>query len=82
MSTDGLRDLVMVDEVSKTKELVVALLAKGMTHASIAEALGGRVTSRTIYRWAKGETSPQRRSDLIALEQLSRSLQTSENGIA
>lgn len=82
MSTDGLRGTVMMDDVSKTRELVVALLAKGMTHASIAEALGGRVTARTIYRWAKGETSPQRRSDLIALEQLSRSLQTPENSLA
>lgn len=82
MSTDGLRGPVMVDEIAKTKDLVASLLAKGMTHASIAEALGGRVTSRTIYRWAKGETSPQRRSDLIALEQLSQSLQKPENGLA
>lgn len=80
----------MVDEIAKTKELVVAplakelvvaLLAKGMTHTSIAEALGGRVTSRTIYRWAKGETSPQRRSDLIALEQLAKPRRESEDGL-
>ena len=72
----------MVDEIAKTKDLVLSLLARGLSHAAIAEALGGRVTSRTIYRWAKGETSPQRRSDLVALEHLSKSLQTSENGLA
>jgi len=72
----------MVDAIARTQEIVLSLLAKGLSHAAIAEALGGRVSSRTVYRWAKGETSPQRRSDLVALEQLAKSLQEPENRLA
>ena len=72
----------MVDAIARTQEIVLSLLAKGLSHAAIAEALGGRVSSRTVYRWAKGDTSPQRRSDLVALEQLAKSLQEPENRLA
>jgi DNA-binding transcriptional regulator YiaG len=41
-----------------------------MTPQEIAEELENRVSSRTIYRWAKGESEPQQRSDVDALMQL------------
>jgi hypothetical protein len=59
-----------LDILGRAQELVKRLLDAGHTHAGIAEALGGRVSSRSVYRWAKGEHAPQRHSDLVALERL------------
>ena len=58
------------DTLGRAQELVKRLLDAGHTHAMIAEALGGRVSARSVYRWAKGEHAPQRQSDLVALERL------------
>jgi hypothetical protein len=63
-------NLASLDILGRAQALVVALLSRGHTHASIADALGGRVTPRTVYRWAKGEHAPQKQSDLVALERL------------
>lgn len=63
-------NLASLDILGRAQTLVQALLTRGHTHASIAEALGGRVTARTVYRWAKGEHAPQKQSDLVALERL------------
>jgi intein-encoded DNA endonuclease-like protein len=41
-----------------------------MSHIAIAKALGGRISPRTVYRWAKGEHAPQRKADLVALQKL------------
>lgn len=43
-----------------------------MSPAAVSEALGGRVSSRTVYRWINGETEPHQKSDLRALEDLVR----------
>jgi hypothetical protein len=59
-----------LDTLGRAQELVKHLLDAGYTHAMIAEALGGRVSARSVYRWAKGEHAPQRQSDLVALERL------------
>lgn len=42
----------------------------GMTPQDIAEALDNRVSGRTIYRWAKGESVPGNSHDYEALEEL------------
>lgn len=63
-------NLASLDILGRAQTLVQALLTNGHTHASIADALGGRVTARTVYRWAKGEHAPQKQSDLVALERL------------
>lgn len=42
----------------------------GMSPDAISVALGHRVSRRTIYRWAKGESVPQQSSDLVALWEL------------
>ena len=54
----------------RARELVLQLQAAGHSPSDIAEKLNNRVSSRTIYRWAKGEHAPQQRSDLVALERL------------
>ncbi len=41
-----------------------------MSATEISEALGQRVSRRTIYRWAKGESEPQQTSDLTELSKL------------
>lgn len=58
------------DILGRAQALVRTLLSSGHTHGTIADALGGRVTPRTVYRWAKGEHAPQKQSDLVALERL------------
>lgn len=60
------------DTLGRAQTLVRALLAVGYTHNSIAKSLGGRVTARTVYRWAKGEHAPQRQTDLVALERVAK----------
>jgi|TARA_R110002060_G_scaffold12993_6_gene18484 transposase len=62
------------DLMEKARELVLKLQAAGHSPTDIATKLNGRVSSRTIYRWAKGEHAPQQRSDLIALEKLAEGL--------
>ena len=62
------------DLMARARELVLQLQAAGMNPTDISEKLNGRVSSRTIYRWAKGEHAPQQRSDLIALEKLAEGL--------
>lgn len=52
------------------KEMVDGLLSRGLTADTISKALDRRVSKRTVYRWAKGESQPQQFSDLYALEQL------------
>jgi hypothetical protein len=42
----------------------------GLTPQQIAEEMDNRVSSRTIYRWAKGEHMPQQSTDLVALEKV------------
>jgi len=42
----------------------------GLTPQQIAEEMENRVSSRTIYRWAKGEHMPQQSADLTALEKV------------
>lgn len=54
----------------RAQKLVLRLQSAGKTPAEIAEALGNRISARTLYRWAKGEHGPQRKSDLAALESL------------
>jgi hypothetical protein len=58
------------DTLARARALVQDLIASGLTPASISQALGGRVTSRTVHRWARGDSAPQRRTDLVALESL------------
>lgn len=43
-----------------------------MTQQEISEALDGRVSTRTIYRWGKGESAPGNHSDAEALRDLVR----------
>lgn len=73
---------MLCDDIARARDLVQTLLSAGYTHASIAGALGDRVSSRTVYRWAKGENAPQRRSDLVALEKLAEAVPVVGDGIA
>lgn len=55
------------------KDLVQRLVKEAeMTPAEISEALGGRVSERTIYRWGNGDSSPQNTTDFSALEELTK----------
>lgn len=65
----------MTDETTIAEEPVEALVSwlideANMSPQEIAEALDNRVSSRTIYRWGKGESQPGNKSDheeLVAL---------------
>lgn len=52
------------------QQIVSALMDRGYSAMQIADLLDGRVSWRTIYRWAKGEAKPQRPSDEEALRTL------------
>ena len=58
------------ERTDKAKDLVQRLQAAGQSPDNISEALGSRVSPRTIYRWSRGETSPQNLSNVLALERL------------
>ena len=61
----------MSDGTLSAKEMITQLMGPvGMTAAEISDALGKRVSRRTVYRWAKGESAPQQSSDLAELERL------------
>ena len=56
---------------SSVRELVFLLIEKAsMTPQEISEAMEKRVSGRTIYRWARGESAPQNDMDLKVLEEL------------
>tara|TARA_Y100000034_G_scaffold135857_1_gene209468 strand:+ start:373 stop:600 length:228 start_codon:yes stop_codon:yes gene_type:complete len=58
-------------KTTTAKEMVLRLMDDvGMTATEISDALGQRVSRRTIYRWAKGESEPQQSSDLVELNKL------------
>ena len=42
----------------------------GLSALQIAEEMENRVSWRTIYRWAKGEHTPQQPADLKALQKV------------
>jgi hypothetical protein len=54
--------------------IVTTLMERGYSAMQIADLLDGRVSWRTVYRWAKGECLPQRPSDEAALRELERLL--------
>lgn len=54
--------------MSQVKQLLDQLAAKGVTPQQIADRL--EVHWRTVYRWRKGDTLPQRRRDWENLKAL------------
>ena len=53
------------------QEMVIYLLDEAhMKPQEISDSMDGRVSTRTIYRWAKGESLPQNNSDLVVLKRL------------
>jgi ribosome-binding protein aMBF1 (putative translation factor) len=54
----------------EAQRLVRLLNDRGLSAADISDKLAGRVSARTVYRWAKGESTPQQTTDLAALRGL------------
>lgn len=63
----------MTEEVTK---MINELLRAGMSAQDISDALDNRISKRTVYRWAKGESEPQQPSDVVALRELCSKKQT------
>jgi len=59
-----------VPTASQAQRIVSELMDRGYSAMQIADLLDGRVSWRTVYRWAKGESVPQRPSDAEALRTL------------
>lgn len=55
------------EDSQEARRLVRQLMDRGLSATDIAEKLDQRVSSRTVYRWAKGESTPQQSSDLERL---------------
>jgi hypothetical protein len=62
------------DRLGRTHAAAQRLIRRGHTVATIAAALGGRVSERTVARWASGHHAAQRILDLLALERLADAL--------
>ncbi len=61
----------MSNETSAVRDLVLRLMDEaGLSPQEISSAMEKRVSSRTIYRWARGESAPQNDMDLEVLENL------------
>lgn len=60
----------MEDYKAKAQALLRELTQAGVRLDLVAQALDGRVSRRTLYRWLKGDHGPQRRSDLTALQEV------------
>ena len=60
----------MKTEYTDVKLMVSELISAGLTPQQISEEMDNRVSSRTIYRWAKGDSVPQNESDVEALGDL------------
>jgi len=58
------------DATQEARRLVQTLMEQGLSANDIAEKLDQRVSSRTVYRWAKGESTPQQSSDLERLRSI------------
>ena len=56
--------------IDGAKSLVERLRAAGYSPQQVARLMPGRVSSRTVYRWWKGDTLPQRASDMDELRRL------------
>jgi hypothetical protein len=57
--------------LTQAQEYVHRLIKEGhLSPVEISELLNGRVSSRTIYRWLRGQSVPQNSSDFDALENL------------
>lgn len=53
------------------RSLVIRLLSEArLSPIEISDLLGKRVSPRTVYRWANGESRPQNLSDYEALKAL------------
>jgi hypothetical protein len=61
------------DEAS-ARHILQLLQEKGFTMQELEQKLEGRVSWRTLYRWAKGEHEPQRPSDLRELRRIAKDL--------
>jgi transposase len=57
-----------VDKAVEMQRLVKALRSQGKTPSEIAERVG--VGVRTVYRWEKGETGPQKPHFMGGLNQM------------
>lgn len=69
--TDANDTLLVTADGATAKDLVTRLMTEAeLTPQRIAEELEHRVSSRTIYRWAKGESVPGNSHDLEALARL------------
>ena len=54
----------------RAQEIVERLVARGLRPETIASALDGRVSSRTVYRWLSGLLRRVQAGDVRALEAL------------
>lgn len=65
---------------SPAQEIVKRLMHEcGLSAQQIADEMENRVSWRTIYRWAKGEHTPQQPADLTALQRVADRHLTAKN---
>lgn len=58
------------DRDTQVRRMLLDLLNLDMSPKDISEAMDGRVSPRTIYRWVKNDSSPQNERDLRVLARI------------
>ena len=61
------------------REQVIYLLEHGHSPQDVVQALEGRASLRSVYRWANGQAAPKAPNTLRALAQLVEAAQNKEN---
>jgi len=60
------------EKIERVQNALKLLNSLGLDYTQISVLLDGRFSSRTLYRWSKGETLPQRSHDVVAIEELAK----------
>ena len=60
------------ERLERVQTAMKELNKMGIDYAQMSVLLKGKVSIRTLYRWGKGETSPQREADVQIIEELNK----------
>jgi len=59
------------ERIERVQNAMREMVKMGIDYTQMSVLLGGSISKRTLYRWAKGEAIPQRKTDVINIEKLS-----------
>lgn len=64
------------ERLERVQTAMKELNKMGIDYSQMSVLLRGAISTRTLYRWANGETSPQRAIDVEKIEELTQKCKT------